>query len=86
MGSSRTRTFIAVYRGRSASDARLVALSADPALVASVAGQILAQRRPGLAEDPIVEGIARARRQGLRLILRELRPPTAGGHDREPRP
>lgn len=86
MDSSRASTFIAIYRGRSASDARLVALSADPALVATVAGQILAQRRPGLAEDPIVEGIDRARRQGLRLILRELRPPTGDGHDREQRP
>ncbi len=86
MGSSRTSTFVAIYRGRTASDARLVAVSADPAIVATVIGQILAERRPGAAEDPVVEGIDRARRHGLRLIQRELRPPTAGGHDREPRP
>lgn len=86
MGSSRTRTFVAVYRGRTASDARLVAISADPALVATVVGQILAEHRLGAAEDLVVDTIDRARRHGLRLIQRELRPPTAGGHDREPRP
>ena len=86
MGGSRTSTFIAVYRGRTASDARLVALSADPALVATVVGQILAERNSGTGEDPVVDGIDRARRQSLRLIQRELRPPNGDGRDREPRP
>ena len=86
MDSSRGSTFIAVYRGRTASDARLVALSADPALVAVVVGQILAERNPGAADDPVVDGIDRARRQSLRLIQRELRPQNGDGRDREPRP
>ena len=85
MDNSRAVTFIAVYRGRTASDARLVALSADPSLVAVVVGQILTERDAGAAHDPVVAGIERARRQSLRLIRRELRPTTAGGHHREPR-
>jgi len=86
MGASRTSTFIAVYRGRTASDARLVALSADPALVAVVVGQILAERNSGAGEDPVVDGIDRARRQSLRLIQRGLAPPNGDGRHREPRP
>jgi hypothetical protein len=86
MGSSRTSTFVAIYRGRTASDARLVAVSADPAIVATVVGQILAEHNPGPPEDPVVEGIDRARRQGLRLIQREFRLLTEERRDREPRP
>jgi len=86
MGSSRTSTFIAVYRGRTASDARLVALSADPALVATVVGQILAKRNSGSGEDPVVDGIDRARRQSLRLIQRGLGAPSRDRRPREPRP
>jgi hypothetical protein len=86
MGSSRTSTFIAVYRGRTASDARLVAVSSDPVIVATVVGQMLADRsgRPG--QDPVVGAIDRARREGLRLIRRELREPPGSLHDRGQRP
>ena len=86
MGTTKTSTFIAVYRGRTASDARLVAVSSDPAIVALVVGQILADQNDRSGNDSVVDAIDRARRHGLRLIQRELRPPTAGGHDREPRP
>jgi len=86
MDSSRASTFIAIYRGRTASDARLVALSADPALVARVVAAILAAPEPGRRDDPVVGAIDRARRQSLRLIQRELRPPNGDGRDREPRP
>ena len=86
MGSSRNSSFIAVYRGRTASDARLVAVSADPALVATVVGQILAVHRSGAADDPVVDTIDWARRHGLRLIQRELHPLTGDGPDCEPRP
>ena len=86
MGSSRTSTFIAVYRGRTASDARLVALSSDPAVVALVVGQILADQNHRPGDDPVVGTIDRARRQGLRLIQRELRDPPGVAPDRERRP
>jgi hypothetical protein len=72
MDSSRASTFIAVYRGRTASDARLVAVSSDPVVVATVVGRMLADRDDQSA-DAAVGAIDRARRQGLRLIRRELR-------------
>ena len=86
MDSSQASTFIAIYRGRTASDARLVALSVDPALVARVVTAILAAPEHGRPNDPVVRAIDRARRQSLRLIQRELCPPTGDGRDREPRP
>jgi hypothetical protein len=86
MDSSRASTFIAIYRGRTASDARLVAISADRALVARVVAAILAAPEPGRHDDPVVEGIDRARRRGLRLIEREFRPSEGHGPDSEPRP
>jgi hypothetical protein len=73
MDSSRVSTFIAIYRGRTASDARLVAITSDPAIVATVVGQMLADQNDGTADDPVVGAIDRARRQGLRVIRRELR-------------
>ena len=73
MDSSRVRTFIAIYRGRTASDARLVAITSDPAIVATVVGQMLADQSDLSGDDPVVDAIDRARRQGLRLIRREIR-------------
>ena len=70
MDSSRVRTFIAIYRGRTASDARLVAITSDPAIVV---GQMLADQKDGTGDDPVVGAIDRARRHGLRVIRRELR-------------
>jgi hypothetical protein len=82
MGSSRTSTFIAVYRGRTASDARLVAVSSDPNMVSIVVGQILADQNDRSGDDPVVDPIDRARR----LIQRELREPPGIGRDCERRP
>jgi hypothetical protein len=73
MDSSRVSTFIAIYRGRTASDARLVAITSDPAIVALVVGQMLADQNDGTGDDPVVGAIDRARRHGLRVIRRELR-------------
>jgi hypothetical protein len=73
MDSSRVSTFIAIYRGRTASDARLVALTSDPGVVATVVGQMLADQSDLNGDDPVVDAIDRARRQGLRLIRREIR-------------
>lgn len=84
MDSPPTRSFIVVYRGRSASEARLVALSADPYLVATVVGQLLAARRLRVAGDPVVDAIDGARRSGLLLIQSELRQVTGDGRDPEP--
>lgn len=86
MGGSRTSTFIAVYRGRTASDARLVALSADVAVVAYVVGHILADQSDQASDDPVICAIDRARRSGLHVVQRELQPAIRQRSDREPRP
>jgi DNA-binding transcriptional regulator YdaS (Cro superfamily) len=55
------------------SDARLVAITSDPAIVALVVGQMLADQIDRPDHDPVVGAIDRARLQGLRVIRRELR-------------
>lgn len=65
-------TILALYRGDSIASAKLIAVSADPALVAGVTRQLI-----GNAEnlrdidDPAVVAIERGRRQSLRRILEE---------------
>ena len=64
-------TFVAVYRGETIAGARLIALSADPALVADVTARILAEHRSA-DPDPVVECVDNGRRAALRLIAREV--------------
>lgn len=63
-------TFVAVYRGRTVSESRLIAVSADPVLVAEVTTRILTERH-GDESDPVVDCIERGRREALRLIKKE---------------
>lgn len=86
MTTSSASTFIAIYRGRTVSDARLVAVSSDPAIVALTVGQILADQNDRSSDDPVVGAIDRARRRGLRLIQRELREAPGVALDRERQP
>jgi hypothetical protein len=69
-------TFVAIYRGRTISDARLIALSADPALVADVTARIL-QERSAEESDPIIASLEKGRREALRLVQQE-----SGGENR----
>jgi hypothetical protein len=63
-------TILGVYRGRTLADARLVAVSADPELVADVAARML--RAPGeQMDDPVLNGQREAERAALRVIKRE---------------
>ena len=65
------QTFIALYRGRTISEARMVAVSADPALVSHVVHHLVdAPQEP--SEDLAVRAIDRGRRAALRLIHREV--------------
>ena len=64
-------TFIGLYRGTSVADARLIAVSADPELVADVTARLL-QAGPPDAEDPAVRTLERGRQAALRLIRREV--------------
>jgi hypothetical protein len=63
-------TFVAIYRGSTVAEARLVAVSADPALVADVSGRLL-QRPLDETADPVIGSLERGRRAALRMIKRE---------------
>ena len=68
-------TFVAVYHGKSVGEAKLVAVSADPMLVADVTARLLAQPAP--AGDSAVACLERGRRDALRVIEQEV------AHDRD---
>ena len=63
-------TFIAVYLGRNVVDSRLIAVSADPRLVADVSARLL-DRPPDAPPDPVVASLQRGRRGALSLIHKE---------------
>lgn len=63
-------SFIALYRGPTIASAQLIAVSADPQLVALVADRLL--ESPQLeAPDPITQALNRGRTTALRLITKE---------------
>ncbi len=72
-------TFLALYRGDTIAQAKLIAVSADPAVVSTFAQQLLRSADDNGEGDPVVASIARGRRQALRLISREHPASTAGG-------
>lgn len=62
-------TFVAVYRGQTVGDARLVAVSADPGLVSDVASRLLST--PSNQDDPVLTRLDAGRHAALRLIEKE---------------
>ena len=63
------KTFVALYRGSTVSSAELVAVSADPEIIAQVSRQLLGQQTaPG---DPVVQKLDRGRRSALQVIHTE---------------
>ena len=62
-------TLVALYRGETITNARLVAVTADPSIVGDVAARLLARAAP--AEDPVMERLESGRRNALRAIQRE---------------
>jgi hypothetical protein len=65
-------TLVALYRGETIGDARLIAVSADPELVAYVAAALL--REPPSSDDPVVAQINGGQRRALRLVKKEGMP------------
>jgi hypothetical protein len=63
-------TFLAVYRGRTIGEARMVAVTADPGLVAEVVDRLLDHPQMD-DDDPAVRAIDYGRVTALRLIKRE---------------
>ena len=63
-------TFLALYRGKTVAEAKMVAVTADPVLVATVAAHLL-DNPPQQDEDPVVTTLEQGRRAALRLIKQE---------------
>jgi hypothetical protein len=63
------QSFVALYRGATVSEARLVSASSDPALVSYVVERLL--DKP-LDREDVLAPIDVGRRQVLRLVLDEL--------------
>lgn len=68
-------TFIAIYRGSTVADARLIAVSADPALVGEVAARLLNAEgeHKDEGEDNVVRHITTGRRPALQQVRKEAR-------------
>ena len=62
-------SFIALYRGDNIRDAKMVAVTGDPKVVAHVVAQLLAdpQQQPE-NDDPALHALESGRRHALRLI------------------
>jgi hypothetical protein len=63
-------TFVAVYRGQTIAEAKLIAVSADPCLVAEVSSRIL-QAHVDESRDPVIARVDRGKNEALRLIKQE---------------
>ncbi len=63
-------TFLALYRGHTIGEARLVVASADATLVADFAARLL-QQEGNDEHDPVVHKLEEGRRGALRAILRD---------------
>jgi hypothetical protein len=61
---------VAIYRGATVADAKLIALTADPALVADVSEKLLTTRRI-LDSDSVIQKLERGRNNALRAIRAE---------------
>lgn len=59
-------TFIALYRGDSVAEAKMVAVTAAPDLVREVASRLLNEDEH--EEDAVVRELARGRRNALRIV------------------
>ncbi len=66
-------TFIALYRGPSVSEARLVAVSSDAGLIRDVATRLIgpSSEDDEASTDPVIRSIDQGKRSALKRILRE---------------
>ena len=64
-------TFLALYRGKTISEARVIAVSADPELVALIVTALVKEPESPETDDPVTTTLAHGRRAALRLIQQE---------------
>ena len=71
METTHTTALVAVYAGRTLSESQIVAVSADPALVAEVCSRLVSElERPPRMGDETLGSIRRARAKTLRRMRR----------------
>ena len=68
-------SFVALYRGRTLSDAELVGVSVRRELVNKAADTMLAEINP--AADPVSAAVSNGRREALRILREKPGPATA---------
>jgi hypothetical protein len=63
-------SFVAVYRGKTISEAKMIAVSGNPALVAHVASELLDDPfcLHDAGADPVLIALNQGRRKALRLV------------------
>ncbi len=64
-------SFIAIYRGQTIGDAKLIAVSADASVVAEVSSRLLKNALDN--EDKVTSCLEQGRRSALRLIYKETK-------------
>jgi len=69
---SKDCSFVALYRGPSVGEARLIALCTDKDVVAEFAERLLGRESPK-EKDPVRGVLENARREALRLVKEEAR-------------
>jgi hypothetical protein len=61
--------FIALYRGQTLNDARLIALSSDPQIIGDFATRLIGE--PFREKDPALRELNKGRRKALRVVFQE---------------
>lgn len=69
-------SFVALYRGPTIGESKLIAVSADPELVAALSSRLLQSALAAGEDDPAIAKIERGRRAALRVIQKEARSAT----------
>jgi|RhiMethySRZTD1v2_1073278.scaffolds.fasta_scaffold1918955_1 hypothetical protein len=59
-------TYVAVFQGRTIAEAKMVATTAHPAVIAAIAEEFL--RHTELSDDPVLRALLSGERRALRLI------------------
>ncbi len=66
-------SFLALYRGESIGAAKIVAVNANPKLVADFAGRMLKEPvEAEIARDPVLSSIDDGRRRALQVVKTEV--------------
>ncbi len=65
-------TFLALYRGETISGAKIIAVAAEPTLVADFAQRMLAEPEEAAKSDSVVRELEQGRRRALQAVRNEV--------------